>query len=140
MEKITLYVLTFLLGLSLGLVYHFANTGSSFSFGSVTQGNDYNATGTAPYGGGVVDRAIKVGSGSLGSIIVTKAGDAAFALYDATSTRALDAQGFASSTQHILTVPANLAAGTYTIDTDFHFGLIIDAISGTGSTSTITYR
>ena len=110
------------------------------SFGSAVVGNDYHATGTAPYEGIVEDRLIKGGYGSLGSVIVTKAGDAEFALYDATSTAALNADNFASSTQHIATFPASLAVGTYVFDVEFNDGLVLEVVTGDTGTSTITYR
>lgn len=114
------------------------------SFGSVTVGNEYNATGTADFGGVVVDKTIKRGWGAVGSIIVTKAGDAEYKLFDATGTDVLTTGfgtvGQSSSTQLIAEIPADLAAGTYTVDANFNYGLVLDVVSGDTGTTTVTYR
>lgn len=111
------------------------------NFSGVTVGNEYQATGTAPFGQAIVDRLVDEGRGTLGSVVVTKAGDAAFDLIDATSTRALSDLGqFATNTQILASIPASLAAGTYTFDVNYKYGLLLEVSAGDTGTSTIMYR
>jgi hypothetical protein len=111
--------------------------------GSITTGQEYKATTTAFWVNqfdGWDDRVIKRGSGSLGSVIVTKAGDIEYSLFDATSTAALNAEGFVTSTHLLASITTNLAAGTYTFDVEFIDGLVLEVLQGTTGTSTISYR
>ena len=104
---------------------------------SVTTGQEYNAT-TTSFEGGWSDQPIKGGWGSLGSIIVTKAGDLEYFLLNATTS--LDNMTENTSTVTLANIPANLAAGTYVFDITFNTGLYLDVISGDNGTSTITFR
>ena len=114
--------------------------------GSVTQGNEYYATSTAPALTGFMStvnpRLIKGGYGALGSVIVAKAGSPGGSMnfYDATTTDATKrSAGQATSSIILASIPTDLAAGTYVFDITFTRGLLMDW-SGTIGTSTITYR
>jgi len=120
--------------------------GQEQTFGSVAASNEYNATTTAAnnYDGAqiVSPMKIKTGRGSLGSVIVLKAGTAGgrYNLYNATTSNYLLRTGqVASSTILITSLPTDLAAGTYTFDVAFSNGLLVDWTGAIG-TSTITYR
>lgn len=109
-------------------------------FSGITVGNEYIATST-PKDGVWADDLIRRGWGTLGSVVITKAGNIEFALFDATSTAALDADNFVTSTALLTQFPAGTAVGTYTFDVQYINGLVLDVISG-GETSstTITFR
>jgi hypothetical protein len=115
--------------------------GQEQPLGSVSATNEYNATTTPSGVGAWTDQLIHAGRGSLGSVIITKAGDTEFVLYDATSTGAVINDGsFNKSNKQLVRVTENLVAGTYTFDTYFNDGLVIDVVRGTTGTSTITWR
>ena len=109
-------------------------------FQSTTVGNEYTATSTI-HSGIVGSNLIREGWGSLGSVVVTGAGTSAFSLYDATSTDFSTNPKRATSTALLATIPASLAAGTYTFDVTYTDGLFVyyDVV-GTAPTSTITFR
>lgn len=110
-------------------------------FGSVSATNEYYATST-PYGiEAWADGLIYAGDGSLGSVIITKAGDTEFVLYNATSTGAIaNDSRFIKSNKQLARITENLAAGVYTFDVMFSDGLVIDVLRGSTGTSTITWR
>lgn len=104
--------------------------------GSIETGQDYYATTTYNVG-----RLIKGSSGSLGSIVITKVGDANFQLLDATTTNVAARKGNKSTSSITLAAfPTNASTGTYQFDVSFNDGLLIDVISGTLGSSTITFR
>jgi hypothetical protein len=112
------------------------------SLGSSTVGNEYYATSTPVYGSWT-DQLIRRGWGSLGSVIITGAGNTHFILYDATSTDAVTNSFWGASSksnQQLANFPASVAAGTYVLDVVYTDGLVIDVVSGNTGTSTITYR
>jgi len=121
-----------------------AMTVQDLSLGSVSVGNEYQATSTASsdYLGGFVDsRLIKTGRGTLGSYVVTGAATGIINLYDATTTNAdFRAASKATTTLLIATFPASLAAGVYTFDISFNDGLYLDLYTGVMPTTTITFR
>lgn len=112
---------------------------------SVSESNEYMATttaGSALYGSITASKAVKTGSGTLGSYVITGANTGIINFYDATTTDVTKRTGnVASSTILIASFPASTAAGTYTLDVRFNTGLLV-SIEGTGlaATSTITYR
>ncbi len=112
--------------------------------GSVTVGNEYQATTTPSGTGEWTDQLIRKGWGSLGSVIITKAGDVEFVLYNATGTEVLTTGfgtvGQSSSTQQLARITRNLAAGTYVFDVEYTSGLVLDVTEGSLGTSTITFR
>ena len=110
--------------------------------GSVQSGSEYHATTT--YSGVPQLQYLVTGVGTLGSLVVTKAGAATLlnTLYDATTTNAnLRAASMATTSIIIAVWPGNMAAGTYTFDTVFYNGLLLDLASGTGvGSTTITFK
>lgn len=107
--------------------------------GSVTVGNEYYATSSAPWTGAASSHTIDRGWGTLGSVVVTKAGDMEFYLLDATNTPEL-VDAYATTSDALVYIPASLAAGTYTFDINYTDGLYFYLISGGTGTSTITWR
>jgi hypothetical protein len=106
--------------------------GQEQSFGSISAGSEYNSTTTDT---GMVDGILKNGSGSVGNVVITKAGAAGgvWALYDATTTDAFLRTRAATTT--IAVFPTDLVAGTYVFDRYFSTGLYLDYISSMGTTS-----
>ena len=123
---------------AIGLGYMAADV--SPQLGSVTVGNEYNSTSTI-HTAIVGSQLIREGWGSLGSVTVTGVGTSAFSLYNATSTDFSTNPKRATSTALLATIPASLAAGTYTFDVTYTDGLFVyyDVV-GTAPTSTITFR
>lgn len=106
--------------------------------GSVTQGNEYFSTTTrnAVTGAELTNlKVLKVGAGSLGSVVITGAGTGIMNFYDATST-VTNAEW---ATTSLAVFPGSTAAGTYTFDVAFSRGLLFEEI-GSVATSTITWR
>lgn len=103
-------------------------------------GSPYNATSTAGIYA-LADIVLQEGYGTLGSVIVTGANTTAFEIYNATTTDKNKRTGQkATSSIFMAAIPASLAVGTYTFDTVFTDGLLIDVTTaGTGST-TITWK
>lgn len=114
--------------------------------GSIIESQEYTATTTAYFEGGHgntrSDWIIKNGRGSLGSVIFTGGGDMAFNLYNATTTVAGNRPAKRQATSSILlaSFSSNASSTTYVIDTNFSDGLLLDPISGTRASSTITFR
>jgi hypothetical protein len=112
----------------------------TFIQGSAVIGNEYHSTTTYNARGAVNVsdlRVLQSGSGTLGSVVITGAVAGVMTFYDATSTRT-NAE-WASTTLAVF--PASTAAGTYTFDTIFQKGLLVDFSSATAiPTSTITWR
>ena len=112
---------------------------------SVSETSEYMATTTAAnssYGAITTSRAVKTGTGTFGSFVITGANTGIINFYDATTTNvSLRTGNAASSTILIASFPASVAAGTYTFDVRFTNGLLV-SIEGTAlaATSTITYR
>ncbi len=112
------------------------------SFGSVSATNEYIATTTAWFNGGNGNtRAvwqISKNRGTLGSLVVTGAGDLEYDLYNATTTEFTDGN-ISSSTAMIASIPASMATGTYVFDVYFE-GLLLDVVAGDTASTTITWR
>lgn len=138
MKKLTLFLVIWLVVM---VGYGLVTDWKGRNLGSVTVGNEYTAT-TTPWFQNWTDQVIDKGPGTLGSVIITKAGDVAFNLMDATSTESYQADkgGKATSTRTLASFPASTAAGVYVLDVNYNLGLFIDVISGTLGTSTITFR
>jgi hypothetical protein len=124
--------------LAVGVFAGFKLKGRLEQVGSVTVGNEYKAT-TTPYYAGWTDQKVYVGAGTFGSVIITKAGNSEFLILDATTT-ANKIDHFATTTKTLAAISAGTSAGTYTFDTPFNDGLVIEVISGTLGSSTITFR
>lgn len=114
------------------------------TLGSVDRSHEYIATSTAgssAFGAFTSGRLINTGAGALGSVVITGANTGVINFYDATTTNVNFRTGqAATSTIHIASIPASLAAGTYTFDAAYSDGLYIDIVSGTAPTTTITFR
>lgn len=113
--------------------------------GSTIQGQEYMATTTAAnvlYGNTITgSQLLKSGYGSLGSVVITGANTGVFNFYDATTTNvSLRTGNKATSTILIASIPASMAAGTYTFDAQYGQGLYLDVLQGSMPTSTITFR
>lgn len=112
--------------------------------GSVNRANEYFATSTAGnsvFGAFTSGRNVQDGPGALGSVVVTGANTGVINFYNATTTNVSKRTGQkATSTILIASIPASMAAGTYTFDAVFSDGLFVDIVSGTAPTTTITYR
>jgi len=106
---------------------------------SVTVGNEYKATTTAVWNGLNTSYLVDKGWGTLGSVIITKAGDVQFYLLDATNTPLL-IDDFATTSKLLVDFPASAAAGTYAFDVIYNDGLYFYVLAGVNGTSTITYR
>lgn len=132
MKKTIIAVLAAIIGLLGGY--------SATQLGSSVQGNDYHAT-TTPYLASWTDQTIKTGAGSLGSVVITKAGDLEFALYNATSSGAVNNDSrFNKTTNRLAAFDSTATVGTYVFDTEFSQGLVLEVVAGTTGTSTITFR
>ena len=108
-------------------------------FGSIQDGNAYSSVTTAT-GLTTAKDLIKLGSGTLGSVVITGAAAGTFEIYDATTTNAsLRTITATSSLVKLASFPTSAAVGTYTFDTAFSNGLIV-AFTGTQGTTTVTYR
>lgn len=112
---------------------------------SVQVGNQYQSTTTPllPVGRNLCPARVGVASsttGSLGSVVITKAGTGDFTVYDATTTNITLRGNVSTSSLIIASFPSNPTAGTYTFDSEFKRGLLVDYTAATVSTSTITYR
>lgn len=107
--------------------------------------NEYFATTTSQLYGYPLIQVLAGGSqggGSLGSIIMTAPSGAAgyIELYDATTTNKNLRTGQTSTSSILIaSIPTNAAVGTYTYDAKYRYGLV-SVITGTFSTSTLTWR
>jgi len=102
---------------------------SSISLGSVVTGSEYNSTTTSATFPD--NNVLKLGSGSLGSVIITGTSPGSVTVYDATSTDDLS--------RVLANFQTTATPGTYTFDSVFSLGLLVASTDGTGST-TITWR
>lgn len=109
------------------------------ALGSVTSGSEYYATSTKDHLGNTVSdlQVLKAGPGALGSVVITGANAGTFCLHDATTTNATLRTKTATST--VVCFPTSAAVGTYTFDSTFGDGLILDYVTGM-ATATITWR
>ena len=112
---------------------------------SVSQGSDYMSTSTAPntvHGATISDsKAIRVGSGSFGSVNILGVNTGVVNFYDATTTDVNKRTGQVSTSTILLaSFPSNAATGTYQFDQEFSDGLYLELASGIIPTSSISYR
>jgi len=140
MKNIHFYILLALIVLLFAII--FIPKGQKIGpvpLGGVTVGNEYTATST-PQDGVWTDQLLASGWGALGSVNITTAGDLRFRLYDATSTNAIANGNLVLDNQQLAEFPASAAVGTYTFDVGYTDGLVLDVVSGTLGTSTISFR
>jgi hypothetical protein len=135
-------IMIVVIGVALGIVFGiniYFSLQPEGPVGSIIQSQEYSATST-PWENSWTSNRIKLGSGSLGSVVITSSGDLSFVLLDATSTPNTETNPINTSTQTLVSFPPNATVGTYTIDTNFKYGLWLEVLSGTYGTSTITFR
>lgn len=134
LKLIILYSCVAILGLMSGI---YLSQSSKEALGSVPFGNEYQSTTTRNHLGASIANytVLSSGQGSLGSVVITGAGAGTINIYDATST----VTNSAWATTTLASFPASTAVGTYTFDTIYRKGLMIEVIGAT-ATSTITYR
>lgn len=133
------YFLSVLVLLVVAVGFSTLNTAPSEILGSVSRGESYLSIVTAT---GLTSNKdlLKLGSGVLGSVVITGAAAGTFELYDATTTNAsLRTITATSSLKRLASFPTNAAAGTYVFDVSYNQGLIV-AFTSTQGTTTITYR
>lgn len=125
--------------LFIGVYFH--NQPKKVSLGSIGDGQAYNSTTTdstwntpAAITGGT--KILKLGSGTLGSVVITNSTAGAFTLYDASTT----INGGVYGTTTLAKIYASVAAGTYTFDIAYSRGLIVEFQSPNVASSTITWR
>lgn len=112
---------------------------STLPLGSISDGQSYNSTTTKAFSWTNLP-VLKTGSGTLGSVVLTGVAAGNITLYDATTSNvSLRTGQKATSTIYLGSVPNSAAAGTYTFDTTFNDGLLVD-VQATTPTSTITWR
>lgn len=104
--------------------------------GSVNIANDYHstttdATWTSP-------RLIQTGNGTLGSVVITTAGTGRLSLYDATTTNS--SLRTKSGTTTLANFNVTTTVGTYTFDSQFYDGLIVEFSGANVASTTITSR
>lgn len=106
--------------------------------GSIMDGQAYNSTTTDTFGAEIVGafKVLKVGYGNLGSVVITTSTAGSFNLYDASTT----VNGAVYGTTTLAKIGASAAAGTYTFDTTFTKGLVVEFQSTNLASSTITWR
>ena len=124
-------ILAFLIGVSGGI-------DGNKSLGSVDQeSGGYLSTTTLDFSVPVVGgyRLLKNGSGILGSVVITNSTAGSFNLYDATSTNHND---YATTT--LAKISASVAAGTYTFDSVFSRGLVIEFQATNVASGTVTWK
>lgn len=106
------------------------------NLGSVSFGSEYQSTTTSQtFAVAPAFKLLVDGSGTLGSLIVTTTGTGVINIYDATTTT--NGAIYGTTTLAKLTTSA---AGTYTFDTVFNTGLLIETVGTNTGSTTITYR
>jgi len=130
------FILPMLVLISIIALWSLSNSPES-AFGSVVVGNDYsskeitstNASNTAP-------TIVKVGTGSLGSIVIASSttGGGYFRIYDHTSSTS------SATSTRIASFPAGAAGGTYTFDRDILKGIVLEVPAGFNGSYVVTYR
>lgn len=110
--------------------------------GSVSQSSEYNSTTTLPFSKTIYDLTASSDArpGTLGSVIITKPGAEIFLIDATTTNQNLRAANLTSSTIALGYFPAEMAAGVYTFDTYFKYGLQVVFGSTDVPSSTITFR
>lgn len=120
------------IGLLVGILGLLGVTVGGQKFGSVSDGEAYTATTTnSVYADKKVP--VKLGNGVLGSVIVTGTSATVVELRNATSSTDV-----ASTT--IATFAASPSTNTYTFDSSFDRGLVVNFIGSFVGQYTITYR
>lgn len=110
------------------------------SFGSVAQAGEYNVTTTSYLSAVPAIVSFTTDPATLGSVIITGANTGLIDFYNTTTTnKNLRTNQAPTSTILIASIPASLAAGTFTFDIKSPNGILMVS-SGLVPTSTITWR
>ena len=134
MNKISIILISVIIILLACIFIFTDNSGKPIALGSIQDGQAYTSTSTASDWGASTNRMLKVGNGTLGSVIITGAtAGGAIELRNATST--ID-----TGSTTIATFVAGAIGGTYTFDVAFTRGLAVITTSGLIATTTITFR
>ena len=140
---LTLLITSVLFGVSLFLGFY-VQPAQPAQGSTNSEASDYQATSTAAsnvYGAFTTGQTLKRGPGSFGSVIITGANTGVLNFYDATTTDVNKRTGqTATSTILVASIPASMAVGTYTFDAALKYGLLLELVSGSMPTSTITTR
>ena len=145
MKNKTFIMILVLILVAAGLAHYLLKGQTEETVGSIIESQEYQAT-TTPWLGTWTNQSLKVGRGSLGSVIITDSGGIEFLLLDSTTTpAAIDdwkpSGGTSTSTRTLAYFPPGTAVGTYVFDTWFQYGLYLYVEdSATNGTSTITFR
>jgi len=125
-----------LVGIAVGYLVSINKTDAS-----VAVTNEYIATTTAQ-GTFASTTVLSTHSATLGSVVILTAAAQSINIIDATTTDITKRTGNkATSTLIVATIPASLAAGTYTFDVSTVTGLLIDIVGTvTMPNAVITYR
>lgn len=123
----------------LGIVALLGGGYAATNLGSIQDSQAYTSVTTAT-GLTANKDLLKLGQGTLGSVIITGAAAGTFEIYDATTTNAsLRTITATTSLTKLASFPTNASVGTYVFDTAFTQGLIV-AFTSTQGTTTITFR
>ena len=131
-----------LLALTLIITALIAMQVQDLSLGSVTVGNEYNATTTGEF---VSDSStasigvLKNRGGVIGSVVITGTGGSITFFNATTSDIGARASSLSTSSIQLIHIPASTAVGTYVYDVSFPIGILIQTI-GAQPTTTITWR
>ena len=126
----------------LGIVYLFVSNIGKVNAG-VGMGEAYMSTTTTNVVSGTFDgsEVLQTGQGTFGGITITGANTGWLLILDATTTNALKRAPSMSTTSITLAdIAPSIAAGTYTFDAEFKYGLLVQRLVGAGPTSTIMWK
>ncbi len=140
------YIIT---GISLAIVvlaFNFFTKPITPAQGSVTQGSSYDTVTTGPNAGNTNTKqffeiSTTTSGGTLGSIIISTSTAGIYTIYDATTSNVSLRAGATTTLKILAQILFGTPPGTYTYDSKFYYGLVLDA---TGAalvpTTTITWR
>jgi hypothetical protein len=120
----------------IALVFSIANRPVEQALGSVARSNEYQSTTTdATF---PTFKVIKSGDGSLAQVTITTAGTGSLTFYDATTTDRTLRTNAATTT--LAKFQITTTVGTYTFDSIFRYGLLVETTGSNIGSTTITYR
>lgn len=140
----SLTVSTIAICAAIGVVSIASATTQPVALKSVPVGSEYHATTTdANWSGATTNyKVLNTGSGTFGSVVISKSTIATITVYDATTTDSNQRTGnMASSTLVLADIAASASTGTYTYDIGYRYGLLVVVSTAGGiASSTITFR
>lgn len=129
-ELIVVGVITVIIGAIIAFMF---STMSTDKFGSVQDGNAYNATTTGSFAA-ATSTMLKLGQGTLGSVVIGVTSGTVFSLRDASSI------SDAASTTLMSLAASPVIGSTMTFDVAFSRGLFIEFPASHVGRYTVTYR